>query len=133
MIVRVAEPRTVAELHALYAASHRRIEQAGLAQRERERERLAALVAEANATLAQHDPRPRPQTIIAAVAAGHGLSLRDLTGKSQTRPVVRARFEAIVAVRELYPEKSLPTLGRLFGGRDHTTILAALRRMRATA
>ncbi len=65
--------------------------------------------------------------IIAQVAALHGLSVREVLSNRRNRPVVEARFDAIKAVADIRPDMSLPQIGRLFG-RDHTTILHALRR-----
>jgi chromosomal replication initiation ATPase DnaA len=48
-------------------------------------------------------------------------------GPSRARPLVQARFDAVAAVKMAYPGMSLPMLGRLFK-RDHTSILAALRK-----
>ncbi|NNM75031.1 helix-turn-helix domain-containing protein [Enterovirga aerilata] len=71
----------------------------------------------------------RPAKIIARVAREHGLTAADITGRSQTAPMIRARFAAVAEVRRIRPDLSLPQIGRAFGGRDHTTILSALRKM----
>lgn len=70
-----------------------------------------------------------PKRIIARTAEAFGLTYDDIVGERRTKDVVRARHAAIAAVREEWPAKTLPQLGRMFGGRDHTTILHALRRM----
>lgn len=73
--------------------------------------------------------RQGPGAIIARVAAEHKLSPSDLTGPSHKRAVVRARYEAMLAVRLAYPGWSLKRIGQVFGDRDHTTIRSALRQM----
>jgi Bacterial dnaA protein helix-turn-helix len=66
--------------------------------------------------------------IIERVASAHGMLPVHLTGDQRAKAFVRARYAAIAEVRRIYPEKSLPWLGRQFN-RDHTTILHALRKM----
>ena len=72
-------------------------------------------------------PTQKRRAPIAEIAERHEVSLADVLGPSRFQHVVRARFAAIRAVRQRYPEMSLPQLGRLFN-RDHTTILHALRK-----
>ena len=50
----------------------------------------------------------------------------DLLARDRRPTVARARKVAIYLAREL-TGKSLPEIGRSFGGRDHSTILAAVR------
>jgi hypothetical protein len=72
---------------------------------------------------------PEPvKHIIERVARTHGMLPAHITGDQRAKPFVRARYAAIAEVRRIYPEKSLPWLGRQFN-RDHTTILHALRKM----
>jgi len=66
--------------------------------------------------------------IIERVAGAHGMLPAHITGDQRAKPFVRVRYAAIAEVRRIYPEKSLPWLGRQFN-RDHTTILYALRKM----
>ncbi|HEX2554214.1 MAG TPA: helix-turn-helix domain-containing protein [Microvirga sp.] len=72
--------------------------------------------------------KPTPRQIIATVAARHGMTASTLLGPSRCRPVKTARWEAIREVRLAFPHRSLPWLAQQFG-RDHTTILHALRSM----
>ncbi|MDH2313087.1 helix-turn-helix domain-containing protein [Methylobacterium brachiatum] len=73
-----------------------------------------------------------PKRIIMRVAEAFGVTHADIVGESKTARVVQARWAAIAAVREAWPNKSLPQLGRCFGGRDHTTIMHAIRTMERT-
>lgn len=68
------------------------------------------------------------QEIIRDVARRHGISPQDITGRSRSRTIVEIRHEAIVEAHLKRPDLSSPQLGRLFGNRDHTTILYALRK-----
>jgi chromosomal replication initiator protein len=58
------------------------------------------------------------------------LDLRDFISKQRSRRVARPRQIAMYLSRQL-TERSLPEIGRRFGGRDHTTVLHACRRIKA--
>jgi chromosomal replication initiator protein len=68
--------------------------------------------------------------IMAVTAEYFGISLDDLTGSSRTRVLVSARQIAMYLCREL-TELSLPKIGQTFGGRDHTTVMHAERKIRS--
>ena len=69
-------------------------------------------------------------TIMAATAEYFGLTMEDLCGSSRSRALVNARQVAMYLCREL-TEMSLPKIGQMFGGRDHTTVIHADRKIRA--
>lgn len=71
--------------------------------------------------------RPNVKDIIRLVAAEHGFTYDEVIGPRRQRELVAARFEAIHRVKSMRPDMSLPQLGRAFGGRDHTSILNAIR------
>jgi chromosomal replication initiator protein len=64
------------------------------------------------------------------VAERFGISRAELIGSSRAATPLRARQVAIYLTREL-TDLSLPQIGRLYGGRDHTTVLNSLRRIEA--
>jgi chromosomal replication initiator protein len=64
------------------------------------------------------------------VAEGFGISRAELVGSSRAATPLRARQVAIFLTRDL-TDLSLPQIGRLYGGRDHTTVLNSLRRIEA--
>ncbi len=68
--------------------------------------------------------------IMAATAAYFGLSMDDLCGSSRSRVLVTARQIAMYLCREL-TDLSLPKIGQQFGGRDHTTVMHADRKVRS--
>ena len=68
-------------------------------------------------------------TIMAQTAAYFSLTMEDLCGASRSRVLVTARQIAMYLCREL-TELSLPKIGQLFGGRDHTTVMHADRKIR---
>ena len=67
--------------------------------------------------------------IIRRVSEKHGVSVQEIKGPRRERHVVEARFKALALAYDLRPDLSLVQIGREFGGRDHTTVLKALRRM----
>ena len=68
-------------------------------------------------------------TIIAQTASYFDLSIDDLLGVSRSRTLVTARQIAMYLCREL-TDLSLPKIGQEFGGRDHTTVMHADRKIR---
>ncbi len=75
------------------------------------------------------EPEVTAGLIIAQTASYFGFSIEDLCGPSRTRALVTARQIAMYLCREL-TELSLPKIGQQFGGRDHTTVMNADRRIR---
>jgi hypothetical protein len=71
--------------------------------------------------------RPSVQQIIRHMARISGFSVNDLCSARRTFPLIRPRQIAMALAKEL-TECSLPRIGRQFGGRDHTTVLHAIRR-----
>jgi chromosomal replication initiator protein len=65
------------------------------------------------------------------VADAFGISRAELVGSSRAATPLRARQVAILLTREA-TDLSLPQIGRLYGGRDHSTILNSLRRAETT-
>ena len=74
-------------------------------------------------------PEITPGTIIQQTATYFSLSVDDLCGTSRSRVLVNARQIAMYLCREL-TELSLPKIGQTFGGRDHTTVMHADRKIR---
>jgi chromosomal replication initiator protein len=56
------------------------------------------------------------------------VTLAELTGDKRTRRIVGPRQVAMYLSREL-TDASLPTIGRAFGGRDHTTVMYAVQKV----
>jgi chromosomal replication initiator protein len=75
------------------------------------------------------EPEITAAVIIAQTAAYFGLSIDDLCGSSRSRVLVTARQIAMYLCREL-TDLSLPKIGQQFGGRDHTTVMHADRKIR---
>jgi chromosomal replication initiator protein len=77
----------------------------------------------------EQGPEITSATIIAQTAAYFGLTIDDVCGQSRSRVLVNARQIAMYLCREL-TELSLPKIGQQFGGRDHTTVMHAERKIR---
>ncbi|MFB9234638.1 chromosomal replication initiator protein DnaA [Plantactinospora siamensis] len=74
-------------------------------------------------------PEITADQIMASTADYFGVSLEDLRGNSRSRVLVNARQVAMYLCREL-TDLSLPRIGQAFGGRDHTTVMHADRKIR---
>ena len=75
-------------------------------------------------------PEITAATIMAQTAAYFGVTIDDLCGSSRSRVLVTARQIAMYLCREL-TDLSLPKIGQQFGGRDHTTVMHADRKIRS--
>lgn len=76
--------------------------------------------------------RPLSTAVIESVAEYFKLKPEDLTGKSRYGYIVSARFVAMRLLFEMRYEDgarrfSYPMIGRFFGGRDHSTVIHAMR------
>ena len=67
--------------------------------------------------------------IMSETAQYYGVSIDDLCGPSRSRSLVAARQVAMYLCREL-TDMSFPKVGQAFGGRDHTTVMHAERKIR---
>ena len=76
------------------------------------------------------DRRATIEEIQRKTAEFYKLDLRELHSARRARRVARPRQVAMYLAREL-TSRSLPDIGRRFGGRDHTTVLHACRRIEA--
>jgi chromosomal replication initiator protein len=74
-------------------------------------------------------PEITAPAIMGQTASYFSLTLEDLCGTSRSRTLVTARQIAMYLCREL-TELSLPKIGQHFGGRDHTTVMHAERKIR---
>ena len=75
--------------------------------------------------LAGEPRRITPQIILDATSASYGFSVDAICGPSRTRPLVTARQVAMYLTRVL-TDYSYPAIGRVFGNRDHATVIHAV-------
>jgi chromosomal replication initiator protein len=77
------------------------------------------------------DTEPKPRTdaeMLDEIAGILGFEVEALKGRSRQRPLVTARQIAMYVFRE-QTDLSYPSIARLFGGRDHTTVIHAVEKI----
>jgi len=74
-------------------------------------------------------PEISASTIMAVTAEFFSVSLDDLCGPGKTKALAQARQISMYLCREL-TDLSLPKIGQTFGGRDHTTVMHADKKIR---
>ncbi|HEX5761687.1 MAG TPA: chromosomal replication initiator protein DnaA [Solirubrobacterales bacterium] len=118
--------RIDANVRRLHGALTRAVAHASLTAR--------PLSAELIAELIPHTTAAEPTTveeIQRQVSSAFGISRGELVGSTRAATPLRARQVAILLTREL-TDLSLPQIGRLYGGRDHSTVINSLRRVEAS-
>lgn len=81
--------------------------------------------------IGDRQPRPiTPQVILEATAEYFDFTVEEIKGKSRQRPLVTARQIAMYVFRDL-TDLSYPAIAREFGGRDHTTVIHAVEKIKA--
>jgi chromosomal replication initiator protein len=79
--------------------------------------------------LAAHDKQITIENIQKTVAEYFQIRSSDLTSAKRTRSIARPRQIAMTLAKEL-TNHSLPEIGKAFGGRDHTTVIHANRKVK---
>jgi chromosomal replication initiator protein len=83
--------------------------------------------------IGSREPRRIRIEDIQKVVAGHyNVSKHDLLSARRTRAIVRPRQIAMYLAKTMTP-RSFPEIGKRFGGRDHTTVLHAVRKVEELA
>jgi chromosomal replication initiator protein len=78
-----------------------------------------------------NETAPLTASVIIDISAAHyGLSPEELTGPSRKQPLTRSRQIAMYLSRE-HTDLSLPKIGAAFGGRDHTTVIHAVEKVKS--
>jgi chromosomal replication initiator protein len=79
--------------------------------------------------LTESQPKTRTdQELLTEIAGYLGFEVEALKGKSRQRPLVTGRQIAMYVFRE-QTDLSYPSIARLFGGRDHTTVIHAVEKI----
>lgn len=111
------------------AAEHRKAVKDRAERARRRRQILDRFIAKVRRPISRPIATPKPTTyarVERRLAKAAGLTLREIRGKRRDAKVVFVRHAiAYWAVRRT--ELSYPSIGRLMGGRDHTTILHAAK------
>ncbi|WP_425349890.1 chromosomal replication initiator protein DnaA [Mangrovicella endophytica] len=74
------------------------------------------------------EKRVRIEDILKFVSRHYNVTRTDILSSRRTRTIVRPRQIAMYLAKTMTP-RSLPEIGRRFGGRDHTTVLHAVRKI----
>ena len=72
----------------------------------------------------------KPETILSVVADFYGLSVEDVRGSKRLRPLVHARHVAMYLIRDLLNNYSYPMIARIFDGRNHTTVISGVEKIK---
>jgi chromosomal replication initiator protein len=78
--------------------------------------------------ISDDDSEVSASAIIAKTAEYFGITMDELTGTSRSRVYVTARQIAMYLCRQL-TDLSLPKIGENFGGKDHTTVMYAVKKV----
>lgn len=116
--------RVTSNIRQLHGSLTRLIAHASLTSRPLDSDLVDSVFGPSESTIR---PAEDPLHLQAVTADLHGITPEQLRGRSRSAKSVRARQMAILLTRET-TSLSLPEIGRLFGGRDHSTIHNALKR-----
>jgi chromosomal replication initiator protein len=123
----IAENINDNNIRALEGALTRLTAWASLNREELTIERAAEILAD---LVAEREARPiTPDTILTTTAEYFGYTVEELIGRSRTRPLTTARHVGMYLFREL-TDLSFPNIAKEFGGRDHTTVIHAVDRIK---
>lgn len=137
------EPQTKSEMIEWYKAAHHRINEAGIKQlkavamserlkrlgEDQARRKHEESILEASRLIAKaRADRYSSEFILATVARAHRMSVADLRGPRRSRPIMEARMHAVHRLVTMRPDLSLVFIGKVLGGRDHSTVINARRK-----
>lgn len=72
----------------------------------------------------------KAEAIIKVIAQAFHTTPGDIKGKSRHGPLVMARHFCMFFIRDKYKDLSLKQIGALFSGRDHATVIHAVRNIK---
>lgn len=70
------------------------------------------------------------EDMLFGIALARGVKVTDISGPSRISRIASARHEAMWLIREA-TDLSFPDIGRMLGGRDHSTVIAAHKKIQA--
>lgn len=121
------------ELRAHYAAVNRRISAAAVAPKPEPKPEPDAIMLPRLSTMRRvirlsDRPKAPARDYVARFARAHGRPFTELTEPGRSNRISDLRHDAILSLMLCRTDMSLTQIGRVFGGRDHTTILHAARK-----
>jgi hypothetical protein len=76
-------------------------------------------------------PKTMRDIAMEVLARFPGVTLADIQGSRRTKLFTFPRHVAMYEIARQMPHKSYPEIGRFFGGKDHTSVLHSVRKMKA--
>jgi chromosomal replication initiator protein len=119
--------RITANVRELEGALNRVVAQAQLVNREISLENTQDYLKD---LLRANDRRVTIEEIQKAVVEHYSIRMADMTSARRSRAVARPRQMAMYLAKQLTP-RSLPEIGKKFGGRDHTTVMHGIKKIEA--
>jgi chromosomal replication initiator protein len=117
--------RITSNVRELEGALNRIVHQAGLSQRPVSIEMAQEVLRD---LLRANDRRVTIEEIQKAVIEHYGIRMTDMHSSRRSRAIARPRQVAMYLAKQL-TTRSLPEIGKKFGGRDHTTVMHAVRQI----
>jgi chromosomal replication initiator protein len=124
-VVQFLARKIVANVRELEGALNRVIAYGNLVNRKLDMDFTREVLAD---VLRAHSRKLTIDEIQRRVADHYALKINDLISPRRAREVARPRQVAMYLAKMLTP-RSLPEIGRRFGGRDHTTVMHAVKRI----
>jgi chromosomal replication initiator protein len=128
-VVEFLASRITSNVRELEGAMNRIVHQASLVQRPISIEMAQDVLRD---LLRANDRRITIEEIQKAVVEHYAIRMADMTSARRSRAIARPRQVAMYLAKQLTP-RSLPEIGKKFGGRDHTTVMHAVRQIEKLA
>ena len=124
-VVEFLASRITSNVRELEGAMNRIVHQASIAQKTISIDMAQEVLKD---LLRANDRRVTIEEIQKAVVEHYSIRMADMTSARRSRAVARPRQMAMYLAKQLTP-RSLPEIGKKFGGRDHTTVMHAVRQI----
>lgn len=124
-VIEFLASRITSNVRELEGAMNRIVHQAGLVQKPISIDMAQDVLKD---LLRANDRRVTIDEIQKAVVEHYSIRMADMTSARRSRAVARPRQMAMYLAKQLTP-RSLPEIGKKFGGRDHTTVMHAVRQI----
>ena len=124
-VVEFLASRITSNVRELEGAMNRIVHQASLVQKPISIDMAQEVLKD---LLRANDRRVTIEEIQKAVVEHYSIRMADMTSARRSRAVARPRQMAMYLAKQLTP-RSLPEIGKKFGGRDHTTVMHAVRQI----
>ena len=124
-VIEFLASRITSNVRELEGALNRIVHQAGLVQKPISIDMAQEVLKD---LLRANDRRVTIEEIQKAVVEHYSIRMADMTSARRSRAIARPRQMAMYLAKQLTP-RSLPEIGKRFGGRDHTTVMHAVRQI----